>query len=116
MRLDAKRVSLLNKYLREHPKKDGDLLFLTKTGKPLGKPSLEYLSDRYAVLAGIPGFHFHMLKHSIAVHLLEASLSIFELKNYLGHKSMDSTLAYSTFTKQMSDEMYAKINSKDLLA
>lgn len=115
IKLDKKREKLMNKYLREFPKKDKELLFVTRSGKPLTKSSIEYLTKKYGELSGLKDFHFHMLKHSIAVHLLEASFSIFELKNYLGHKSIDSTLAYSTFTKQMSDEMYHKINSMDIL-
>jgi len=115
VKLDKKRESLLNKYLREYDLKDEDYLFQTKSHIPMSKSTLEFLTDKYKVLSWLETFHFHMLKHSIAVHLLEVGLSIFELKNYLWHKSIDSTLVYSSFTPQMSNEMYQKINSKDIL-
>lgn len=116
IKLDTKREKLIHKYLKEFPKSDDETLFSSCTGKPLEKASIEYLTTKYSDISGLHGFHFHMLKHSIAVHLLEVWLSLFELKNYLWHKSIDSTLVYSTFTKQMSEEMYKKINSQDLLA
>ena len=104
IKLDTKREKLIHKYLKEFPKSDNETLFSSCTGKPLEKASIEYLTTKYSNISGLHGFHFHMLKHSIA-----------ELKNYLWHKSIDSTLVYSTFTKQMSEEMYKKINSQDLL-
>lgn len=115
IKLDQKRESLLNKYLREYEINDNDFLFKTKTWKAITKPSIEFLVNKYKNLSWLENFHFHMLKHSIAVHLLEIWLSIFELKNYLWHKSIDSTLAYSSFTPQMSNEMFQKINSKNIL-
>lgn len=115
IKLDQKRESLLNKYLRENDIIDDDFLFKTNTWNQLTKSTLEFLTKKYKKLSELKDFHFHMLKHSIAVHLLEVWLSIFELKNYLWHKSIDSTLVYSSFTPQMSNEMYNKINSKNIL-
>lgn len=110
IKLDKKREQILNKYLREYKKNEDSDLFTTKTWKQMTKSTLEFLTHKYKNLSNIKDFHFHMLKHSIAVHLLEIWLSIFELKNYLWHKSINSTLVYSTFTPQMSNEMYEKIN------
>jgi site-specific recombinase XerD len=56
-----------------------------------------------------------MLKHSIAVHLLEIWLSIFEVKHYLWHKSINSTMIYSSFSSLMNKEMYNKINKWGLV-
>jgi len=110
IKLDKKREQVLHKYLREYSILEDWYLFSTKTWKQITKPTLEFLTNKYKELSKLKDFHFHMLKHSIAVHLLEAWLSIFELKNYLWHKSINSTLVYSTFTPQMSNEMYEKIN------
>ena len=70
----------------------------------------EEISKYYENKAKLDYFHFHMLKHSIAVHLLEIWLSIFEVKNYLWHKSINSTMVYSSFSSVMNKEMYEKIN------
>lgn len=115
IKLDKKREQILNKYLREYKIEDESYLFTTKTKKQMTKTTIEFLTNKYKKLSNLKDFHFHMLKHSIAVHLLEAWLSIFELKNYLWHKSINSTLVYSTFTPQMSNEMYDKINKWNFL-
>lgn len=110
--LDKQRIFLLNKYLREYPsQKETGILFSTKSGKAMDKSTLEFLVEEYKKEAELPQFHFHMLKHSIAVHLLEIGLSIFELKNYLGHKSINSTMIYSSFTSSMNKEIYKKITT-----
>jgi len=109
--LDKTRRLLLNRYIREYKiKNDTDLFFTTKTWKEITKPSIEYLVSKYKKLSSINNFHFHMLKHSIAVHLLELWLDIFELKNYLWHKSINSTIVYSSFSSQMNKKIYNKIN------
>ncbi len=109
--LDKQRIYILNKYIREYKiKNDEDLLFKTKSWWVLNKSTLEYLVNYYKQKSKLNNFHFHMLKHSIAVHLLELWLSIFELKNYLWHKSINSTMIYSSFSSQMNKEIYNKIN------
>lgn len=114
--LDKQRTYILNKYIREYKiKNDEDLLFKTKSWWILNKSTLEYLVNYYKQKSKLNNFHFHMLKHSIAVHLLELWLSIFELKNYLGHKSINSTMVYASFSSQMNKEIYNKINKVGLV-
>lgn len=109
--LDNNRRLLLNKYIRIYNiKKDDELLFKTKTWKQMTKTNIEALVKYYKDKANLNFFHFHMLKHSIAVHLLEIWLSIFEVKHYLWHKSINSTMIYSSFSSLMNKEMYNKIN------
>lgn len=114
--LDKQRISILNKYIREYKiKSDEDFLFKTKSWWRLNKSTLEYLVNNYKTKSKLNNFHFHMLKHSIAVHLLELWLSIFELKNYLWHKSINSTIVYASFSSQMNKEIYNKINKVGLV-
>jgi len=109
--LDKQRLLLLKKYIREYRiKEDSEFLFKTKTWKLVWKPTIEYLVGKYKDMSKLKHFHFHMLKHSIAVHLLEIWLSIFELKNYLWHKSINSTMVYSSFSSQMNRDIYNKIS------
>lgn len=109
--LDKPRILLLNRYIREYKVKDEDeSLFKTKSWSKVWKSTIEYLVNIYKEKSKLNNFHFHMLKHSIAVHLLEIGLSIFELKNYLWHKSINSTIVYASFSSQMNKEIYNKIN------
>jgi site-specific recombinase XerD len=41
----------------------------------------------------------HTLRHCYATHLLEAGVNIRQLCQYLGHKSLDTTLIYTHLTE-----------------
>lgn len=49
--------------------------------------------------------HTHVFRHSRAVHLLNAGLSLAELKKVLGHKNINNTLIYANLS-------FSDINSK----
>jgi len=112
VRLDDSRIKLLKKYLREYRiEGTGTPLFLSRKKNPISARQVRTLMNSYANVANIPEDkrHWHTLKHSIAVHLLESGASIFEVKNYLGHKRVESTLVYAQFTSKQQDELYSKI-------
>ena len=56
------------------------------------------LNSSFSIL----NFSLHHLRHSIATHLLENGLKIEYVRDFLGHKHLDST------------QIYAKINQKNL--
>jgi len=43
----------------------------------------------------------HSLRHSYATHLLEEGISLFAVKEYLGHCSVNTTMQYTHFTKKI---------------
>jgi len=45
-----------------------------------------------------PGAHVHSLRHSYATHMLEAGVNIRQLRDYLGHHSLDTTMIYTHLT------------------
>ena len=51
---------------------------------------------KYCAAAGIPRekAHMHILKHSLATHLLQAGTDLYTVKKLLGHKKITSTEAY----------------------
>ena len=52
----------------------------------------------------------HTLRHSYATHLLEAGVSIFVLKELLGHSNIRSTMVYLHITRAMERETLRIIN------
>lgn len=112
IRLDQKRIKILNKYLREYGIKEGESpLFLSKRKKPISVRRLDQMMKGYAQKAQISDdkAHWHSLKHSIAVHLAESGADVKEVQNYLGHKDIKNTMIYFEFTTKQKDAFYEKI-------
>lgn len=45
-----------------------------------------------------PQAHVHTLRHSYATHMLEAGVNLRQLRDYLGHHSLDTTMIYTHLT------------------
>jgi site-specific recombinase XerD len=52
----------------------------------------------------------HTLRHSYATHLLEAGVNIRRIQQYLGHRSLNSTMVYLHLTTQGHQNAYRIIN------
>jgi integrase/recombinase XerD len=52
----------------------------------------------------------HTLRHSYATHLLEAGVNIRRIQQYLGHRSLNSTMVYLHLTTQGHQNAYGIIN------
>jgi len=53
----------------------------------------------------------HTLRHSYATHLLEAGVNIRRIQQYLGHRSLNSTMVYLHLTTQGHEHAYGIINN-----
>jgi len=67
----------------------------------------------------------HTLRHAYATHLLERGLSLVQIKDLLGHESIETTLMYTKLTKlteknasvlinAMVDDLAVTLDAKDL--
>jgi integrase/recombinase XerD len=74
-----------------------DAMFIGRTGLPLSGQSVYCAYRQAAKAAGIPRdlWHPHALRHSIGVHLRNMGTPIDEIKEHLGHDSLESTLQYA---------------------
>jgi site-specific recombinase XerD len=103
--LRADEVTALKAYLRER-KSHSPGLFLSQRGTPISRRQLDTLMKHYGGLADIPASkrHFHVLKHSIATHLLDACADLRFVQDWVGHASIKNTVIYAQLTSRRRDE------------
>ena len=87
---------ILKSYLKAR-ESDSPYLFLSKRGLPISRQMLDVLMKKYGALAGIPDDkqHFHVLKHSIATHLIDSGADIKFVQDWLGHANIQNTEIYA---------------------
>jgi len=72
------------------------VLFVGVRGRAITRSGLDWLMKDYGLKAKVPSKkrHFHVLKHSIATHLLKAGVGLLEVHEWLGHTMLQSTTIY----------------------
>jgi integrase/recombinase XerD len=110
----GQRASLwLRKYLDESRTQlaiepDDGHLFLGRVGEPIQSNYISQLVREYVVKAGIkkPG-SVHLMRHSMATHMISHGASIRAIQSILGHASLDTTAVYT----QVSIEQLIRIHA-----
>jgi len=69
-------------------------LFITKRSGQMSRLLPIKLFEKYANIVGIDGHTCHSLRHSCAVNLLDRDVDLFDIKTWLGHSSINSTMQY----------------------
>jgi integrase len=80
---------------------------------PLSRQRVDQFMKRYCRLAGIhrSKAHFHAFKHSIAMLIWGRTQHPGQIKAYLGHKSMSSTMQYlNEVDSRKAQEVIASLN------
>ena len=72
-------------------------LFPSRQGRPIGQPRLDQLIKAYGAKAGLPAAknHMHSLRHACATHLLNKGVSIDQIRDHIGHRSIKNTMVYA---------------------
>lgn len=75
-------------------------LFASNRRQGISRFMLDKLIKKYGFLSGLPAKlrHFHVFKHSCAVHLLDKGLGIEDVQDWLGHVNIQSTAIYAKIT------------------
>jgi integrase len=99
-------VKALREWLRERPHDGSDFLFTSQKGGRLHRSQFFRVFRSVAADAGLPPEkqHPHVLKHSMATHLVAANVNLALVKTQLGHKSINSTLRYVTTTDRQASQ------------
>ena len=95
--LTQSSVAWLRKWLAQRPAQPHETaLFTTQHGTRLGSRQIAKRLDQWAQQHGSPQ-HIspHMLRHSFAGHLLQASRDLRAVQDLLGHASLSSTQIYT---------------------
>jgi integrase len=110
---DVKRV--LKAYL-EVRLPTGDGLFTGREGT-LGYKRISQLFKRYARKARLPAdYSVHCLRHSIAVHQLEAGQGVEFVQDHLGHVNIQNTMVYARVTDRQRREGFRRMElSSDIV-
>ena len=109
--LDEKQISILHSYIidfgLDRPEMEKYPLFHNCRGEKLTNPGVTYILLKYAAMARIAHPDLipikispHTLRHSKAMHLLQAGVNLVYIRDILGHVSIQTT------------EIYARADSK----
>lgn len=90
--------------------RDPGPLFPSREGSGIKRGMVFHLFQKYAQAAGLPPDkqHPHVLKHSIATHLLDKDLGITDVQDWLGHRSLTNTIRYAVITNARRRKAEAK--------
>jgi type 1 fimbriae regulatory protein FimB len=102
--LQPEDLRRLRAYLRTR-EDDSPALFISNRGLPLERRSSWDLMQTYGERAGIvkEKRHFHVLRHAIAVHLLDAGADVAFVQDRLGHANIQNTMVYMRYTTVTRD-------------
>jgi len=111
---------LLQKHLDKNKlgDKPGHHVFSSQTHEHMSISCIESIVKKYINQAKMKNpdcfleKHYtpHSLRHSIAVHMLEAGIPLPVIKNFLGHASLETTMIYATVSDDLAN-LYLKDKS-----
>lgn len=116
-------LRLLRKYIvKEHGQSPNQeaFLFYSRSGGLFTKSSARGVNKQLDVYAAkarkvcpeVPEhIHSHQFRHSMATHLLEDGMNVFQISKMLGHENVETTMTYLGVTVSMTDSAIQKIES-----
>ncbi len=71
-----------------------------------------HLFRRYATAAELPidRRNVHVFRHSIAVHFMNEGVDSADVKDWLGHRSIASTMIYAQVTNKRRDVTFDRVS------
>ena len=98
--IGRRALEAIDAYLaQERPQLDrqrSDYLFLTHSGRRMGRETIWRLVKKYAMRAGVSRrVSPHTLRHSFATHLLEGGADLRAIQEMLGHVDIGTTQIYT---------------------
>ncbi|HEV7766379.1 MAG TPA: tyrosine-type recombinase/integrase [Thermoanaerobaculia bacterium] len=111
---------LLWDYFEQQEGRPGPYLFATRQSglRPMSPSTIYQIFRRYADAADLPADrrHPHVLRHSIAVHLMNAGWDAADVQDWLGHRDIASTMVYAAVTNKRREAKYEEALLSDEIA
>jgi integrase/recombinase XerD len=114
--IDYAATTDYGKFRTKHPATECDegLLFISRFGGSLSIYGLWKVIVMCGKKSGIvKPITPHILRHSMATHLLEAGMDIRHIQELLGHKSLDTTQIYARVSIGELKRLYRKFHPKE---
>jgi len=109
----AVRAYLENGRSRLVATQDCGKLFVTRTGRPLGRERVWRIVRDCARAAGITkAVHPHTLRHSFATHLLQGGADLRAIQEMLGHANVKTTELYTHLDPSRLRSVHSKFHPR----
>lgn len=95
-------TNIIRIYINDYNKQPEDYLFTNNRNEKLCSNTIRKILNKYCEKARnidvtfLEHIHPHLLRHSKATHLINKGVSVLEVKEFLGHSSLESTQIYIT--------------------
>lgn len=103
--LNASCMNIITKYMRENRLFDHEMrempLFFNSRREKLSRSGASFILSKYVAKANENGSSIskkitpHCLRHSKAMHMVEAGINLIYIRDYLGHESIETTQVYA---------------------
>jgi site-specific recombinase XerD len=96
----------LRQWMKDRRGDGSDYVFTSQKGGRMHRSQFFRIFQACAASAGLARakWHPHVLKHSLATHLIDGNVSLAVVKRALGHKSINSTMIYVTVSDRQAGE------------
>lgn len=118
--LSKEIVRLLKKYYREYNVRN--YLFENKYNNTYSRKGISYILEKYYYRAKNKSKknamfnikpHCHLLRHSKGVHMADAGISLYEIKEYFGHSSITTTEIYARLSNKRMKQVLENSSLND---
>jgi site-specific recombinase XerD len=112
-------AAVLKAWLREPQRGEGQVLFPNAKGEPLSVHGVKYMLSKHGANAAkrCPSLRgkritVHLLRHTMALDLLQAGVDRAVIALWLGHESVETTQMYLEATLAMKEQALAKTSPR----